>query len=54
MSRTRKHVHHDLSSLVSIIAHVKLLVLDCAVDLHDSGIMQEERGEGRFLQPAVE
>jgi hypothetical protein len=52
-SRTRKHVHHELRSRISIIAHVKILRLESAADLDDLGIMQDAREEGRFLSPAV-
>jgi hypothetical protein len=52
-SRTRKHVHTEPESLISIIAHVKLLLFASAVDLYDIGIMQDGRGEGRFLLPAA-
>jgi hypothetical protein len=31
----------------------KYFLLESAADLDDSGIMQDERGEGRFLSPAV-
>lgn len=52
-SRTRKHVHTEPGSLISMIAHVKLLLFASAVDLYDIGMMQDGRGEGRFLLPAV-